>query len=150
MTARIAIVDAGSFILPYDFQLVKALAGRGEGVDFYGSTTRYNAAFLDAMRHLPGVVVHARSISSSVASRIRGAWAYLGLLATLLWNTRRYAIVNLQFSGFWPAHRLETSVLEGGGTGGFRDCDIQRCHRHRVTNASPEAAVEIDRSEHAA
>jgi len=71
LTARIAIVDAGSFILPYDFQLVKALAGRDEGVDFYGSTTRYNAEFLDAHAASAWVVVHARSISSSVASRIR-------------------------------------------------------------------------------
>ena len=103
MTARLAIVDPGSFVLPYDYQLVKALAARGDGVDFYGSATRYNAQFLDAMRQLPGVAVHVRAISGSVASRGRGAWAYLGLLALLLWNARRYATVNLQFSGFWPA-----------------------------------------------
>ena len=100
--ARIAVVDPGSFILPYDYQLVKALAARGDGVDFYGSTTRYNAAFLEAMRQLPGVTVHARAISGSVAARWRGTWAYLGLLAALLRHARRYATVNLQFSGFWP------------------------------------------------
>ena len=103
MAERIAIVDPGSFILPYDYQLVKALAERGEGVDFYGSTTRYNGEFLDAMRQLRGVTVHARAVSSSVAARWRGALAYAGLLAALLWHSRRCAIVNLQFSGFWPA-----------------------------------------------
>jgi hypothetical protein len=81
---------------------VKALAERGDGVDFYGSTTRYNGEFLEAMRRLPGVQVRARAISSSVAARWRGAWAYVSLLATLLWSARRYATVNLQFSGFWP------------------------------------------------
>lgn len=103
MTERIAIVDPGSFVLPYGYQLVRALAGRGDTVDFYGSTTRYNGEFLDAMRQLPGVAVRAHAISSSVAARWRGALAYAGLLIRLLWNARRCTIVNLQFSGFWPA-----------------------------------------------
>ncbi|MBC7992657.1 MAG: glycosyltransferase [Rhizobacter sp.] len=111
MTDRIAIVDPGSFILPYDFQLVKALAERGQGVDFYGSTTRYNGEFLEAMRALPGVVVRARAISSTVTSRWRGAVAYVMQLATLLWHARRYDTVNLQFSGFWPVEWLVLALL---------------------------------------
>ena len=111
LAERIAIVDPGSFILPYDYQLVKALAERGEGVDFYGSTTRYNGEFLDAMRQLRGVTVRVRGISSSVAARWQGAWAYVSLLALLLWNARRYATVNLQFSGFWPAEVLVFGLL---------------------------------------
>lgn len=103
---RIAIVDPGSFVLPYDFHLVKALAANGRTVDFYGSTTRYNGEFLDAMRALPGVWVVARAISSSVAPRWRGALAYAMQLLSLLWHARRYDIVNLQFSGFWPAEVL--------------------------------------------
>ena len=111
LATRIAIIDPGSFVLPYDYQLVKALAERGDGVDFYGSTTRYNGEFLDAMRRLPGVQVQARAISSSVAARWRGAWAYVRLLATLLWNARRYVTVNLQFSGFWPVELLVFALL---------------------------------------
>lgn len=111
MSSCIAIVDPGSFILPYDFQLVKALAEQGGLVDFYGSKTRYNAEFLEAMPHLPGVNVRAGSISSTVASRWRGALAYVGLLTTLLWNARRYVTVNLQFSGFWPAEWLVFLLL---------------------------------------
>ena len=106
MAERIAIVDPGSFVLPYDFHLVRALAGRGQAVDFYGSTTRYNGEFLDAMRQVPGVTVQARAISSSVVSRWRGALAYGLQLLTLLLNARRYALVNLQFSGFWPVEWL--------------------------------------------
>jgi glycosyltransferase involved in cell wall biosynthesis len=111
LAAGIAVVDPGSFVLPYDYQLVKALAECGDGVDFYGSTTRYNGEFLEAMRSLPGVQVRARGISSSVAARWRGAWAYVSLLATLLWNARRYATVNLQFSGFWPVELLIFGLL---------------------------------------
>lgn len=111
MTDRIAIVDPGSFILPYDFQLVKALAESGQGVDFYGSTTRYNGEFLDAMQSLPGVRVHSRAISSSVTRRWQGAFAYLMQLTTLLRHARSYATVNLQFSGFWPAEWLVFGLL---------------------------------------
>lgn len=103
VAGTVAVVDAGSFILPYDFQLVQALAGSGRKVDFYASTTRYNQEFIDAMRGLPNVAVHEHAISQTVTSRARGALAYLRLLAQLLWNARRYSVVNLQFSGFWPA-----------------------------------------------
>ncbi|HEY9068148.1 MAG TPA: glycosyltransferase [Burkholderiaceae bacterium] len=108
---NLAVVDPGSFVLPYDYQLVRALAARGDRVDFYGSTTRYNGDFLSAMTALRGVAVRSRAISSSVAPRWRGAFAYLLLLAALLWNARRYAIVNLQFSGFWPAEWLVMALL---------------------------------------
>ena len=108
---RIAVVDPGSFVLPYDYQLVKSLARRGQGVDFYGSRTRYNAEFLEAMPALPGVMVRAANISSTVAPRWRGALAYVGLLLKLVWNSRRYSAVNLQFSGFWPAEWLVMRLL---------------------------------------
>jgi glycosyltransferase involved in cell wall biosynthesis len=108
---RVAIVDPGSFILPYDFHLMKRLVARGHAVDFYGSQTRYNEEFLDAMRKLPGVQVHAARISSTVASRWRGALAYVGLLLRLLRHAGRYDTVNLQFSGFWPAEWLVMAVL---------------------------------------
>lgn len=113
MTRRIAIVDPGSFVLPYDFHLVKALAANGRPVDFYGSTTRYNGDFLEAMRALPGVQVVARAISSSVASRLGGALAYALQLATVLLRAGRYGTVNLQFSGFWPLEWLVFALLRG-------------------------------------
>lgn len=113
MNTRVAVVDPGSFVLPYDYQLVKRLARRGQGVDFYGSRTRYNAEFLAAMPALSGVSVHAAGISSTVAPRWRGALAYVGLLAKLLWNSSRYSAVNLQFSGFWPAEWLVMRLLAG-------------------------------------
>lgn len=110
---RIAIVDPGSFVLPYDFHLVKALAANGRPVDFYGSTTRYNGEFLEAMRMLPGVQVVARAISSSVATRLGGALAYARQLATVLLRSRRYGTVNLQFIGFWPLEWLVFALMRG-------------------------------------
>lgn len=99
MTKRIAIVDAGSFVLPYDYQLVMALVRRGLAVDFYGSRTRYNGEFLEALKHAKGVSVDAPAISGSVVPRWKGLLAYIGLLMRLLWNGRRYESVNLQFIG---------------------------------------------------
>lgn len=107
MSAAVAIVDGGSFVLPYDYQLVKALAGRGATVHFYGSRTRYNGEFLDAMRELPGVSVIAHGVSGTVSPRWRGLLAYAGLLARLAWRSRRCTTVNLQFSVWWP---LEIAV----------------------------------------
>lgn len=111
MTQHIAIVDPGSFVLPYDYQLVQALAARGDEVHFFGSITRFNGEFLDAMRGLRGVTVHARAISSSVASRMRGALAYAAQLLALLWHARRYGVVNLQFSGAWWAEWVVFGLL---------------------------------------
>jgi glycosyltransferase involved in cell wall biosynthesis len=102
LTTRIAIIDPGSFVLPYDYQLVRALSEHGHDVDFYGSLTRYNQQFLDAMRRVPSVSVRARAISSSVASPLWSALAFVALMFALLRNARRYDLVNLQFSGFWP------------------------------------------------
>ncbi|MBX3625510.1 MAG: glycosyltransferase [Rhizobacter sp.] len=111
MSGRIAIVDPGSFVLPYDFHLVKALAANGRPVDFYGSTTRYNGEFLEAMRSLPSVQVVERAISSSVASRLGGALAYALQLGTVLLRAGRYGTVNLQFSGFWPLEWLVFALM---------------------------------------
>ncbi len=111
MSRRIAIVDPGSFLLPYDFHLVRALAASGRPVDFYGSTTRYNGEFLDAMRGLPGVQVVARAISGTVASRLAGACAYALQLMNVLLGATRYGTVNLQFSAAWPLEWLVFGLL---------------------------------------
>lgn len=100
--SRFAIVDGSSSVLPYDYQLARALAAQGARIDFFGSTTRYNGELLDAMRALPGVAVHARAISGTVAPRWRGAAAYLALLWRLWRERSGYEAVNLQFSILWP------------------------------------------------
>ena len=99
---RFAIVDGSSSVLPYDHQLAGALAAQGARIDFFGSTTRYNGELLDAMRSLPGVAVDARAISGTVASRWRGAAAYLALLWRLWREQGAYDAINLQFSILWP------------------------------------------------
>jgi glycosyltransferase involved in cell wall biosynthesis len=99
---KVALVDGGSFVLPYDYQLVAALASRGVEVDVLASRTRYNGEFLAALRGLAGVSVRDRAISRTVAPRWRGALAYLALLVDLWRRGDDYDVVNLQFSIFWP------------------------------------------------
>ena len=111
---KVAIVDGGSFVLPYDHQLAERLAAQGIEVGFFGSATRYNGEFIAAMAELPGAVVQTRAVSSTVASsRRRGAIAYLALLAALWRERKRYDAIDLQFgvSGlaelpFWAALAL--------------------------------------------
>jgi hypothetical protein len=111
LSDSIAILDGGSFVLPYDYQLVRALAARGAAVEFYGSRTRYNGEFLEAMRQLGGVTVHERGVSGTVSSRWRGLAAYIGLLVTLLWRSRRHRLVDVQFSAWWPGDLLVLALL---------------------------------------
>jgi glycosyltransferase involved in cell wall biosynthesis len=99
---RIAILDGGSFVLPYDYELARAMAEQGIAVDFHGSRTRYNGIFLEAMRRLPAATVHDRAISGTVAPRWRGAIAYFRLLLGLWRRRGRYDAINLQFSAVWP------------------------------------------------
>jgi glycosyltransferase involved in cell wall biosynthesis len=99
---RIAILDGGSFALPYDHELIGALTRQGAAVDFYASRTRYNAHFLEALRAMPGVRVVARAVSRTAAPRWRGALNYLLLLGELWRERRGLDVVNLQFSVLWP------------------------------------------------
>jgi len=71
----VALVDGGSFVLPYDYQIVAALAAQGIAVDVFASRTRYNGELLEALRALAGVTVRDRAISGTVASRWRGGLA---------------------------------------------------------------------------
>ena len=108
-----AIVDGGSFVLAYDHQIASAFAARGVPVDFFGSRTTYNGEFLAAMRALPGVLVHERDVSGSVASRPRGVWAYAALLFEVWRRRREYDAVNLQFSVLWPLELPWLWLLRG-------------------------------------
>ncbi len=99
---RVALVDGGSFVLPYDHGLALGLVRRGWQVTFFGSRTRYNSAFLEALRASPGVEVVDRDVSGTVASRVAGAVAYAGLLAGLWRRRREFSAINLQFSALWP------------------------------------------------
>jgi hypothetical protein len=108
MQPRVAIVDGASFVLPYDQGLASGLARRGWQVAFFGSRTRYNENFLDALRSEPGVQVQAEAVSGTVSPRWRGLWAYAWLWAGVWRQRRQLDAVNLQFSVLWP---LELPLL---------------------------------------
>jgi glycosyltransferase involved in cell wall biosynthesis len=99
--SSLAIVDVGSFVLPYDFHLVSALAKRGCRVMFFASETRFNPEFLDALRSLPGVEVVSRPVSRSVSGRGKAGWSYLRLLWNVWCRRDEYDAVSLQFVGRW-------------------------------------------------
>ncbi|MDQ6685556.1 MAG: glycosyltransferase [Pseudomonadota bacterium] len=99
---RVALVDGGSFVLPYDYELARLLGGQGIDVDFHGSLSRYNAPFLAAIAGLSGARVFAHAVSRTVAPRWRGIVAYSRMWFGVLRARRRYSAVNLQFSAWWP------------------------------------------------
>ena len=98
---RVAIVDGGSFVLAYDHALAETLAAAGIAVEFHGSRTRYNGEFLEAMKRVPGVTVHERALSRTVASRAKGVLGYLALWLGLWRRRRELDAINLQFSAAW-------------------------------------------------
>jgi glycosyltransferase involved in cell wall biosynthesis len=99
---RVALVDGGSFVLPYDYQVAEVLSAQGVAVDFHGSRTRYNGVFIEAMRKLPGATVFDRAISRTVAPRWKGVLAYLALWLGVWRRRHGYDAINLQFSALWP------------------------------------------------
>ncbi|MCE9659501.1 MAG: glycosyltransferase [Burkholderiales bacterium] len=99
---RVALIDGGSFVLTYDYQLAETLAAQGVAVEFHGSRTRYNGEFLEAMRRLPGVTVRDRALSRTVAPRWKGALGYLALWCGLWLRRAHFDAFNLQFSASWP------------------------------------------------
>ena len=98
---RVALVDGGSFVIAYDYQLAETLAAQGVEVDFYGSRTRYNGEFLEAMRKLVGVRVHDSAMSRTVAPRWLGALRYLTLWLRIWLRRASFDAINLQFSASW-------------------------------------------------
>jgi glycosyltransferase involved in cell wall biosynthesis len=98
MLPHIAVVDVGSFVLPYVHGVVNALAERGHRVTVYASRTRYNPEFLGALRDRPGVEVVDAAVSSSVSSRWRGMVETFRLLAALWQRRREHDTINLQFN----------------------------------------------------
>lgn len=98
----IAVVDGGSFVLPYDHGLVGGLVRQGHAVSVFASRTRYNAEFLDDLRLTAGVTVVDRAVSGSVSPRGRGLMAYASLLRALWQQRRTFDTINLQFSVLWP------------------------------------------------
>lgn len=93
-----AVVDGASFVLPYDVQLVTALAEAGADVDLYASETRYNGALLAHLGTCNGVAVEMAAVSRTAARRWRGVLNYLTLWWRLWRRRRRYAVINLQFA----------------------------------------------------
>jgi len=94
----IAIVDAGSFVLPFDYGLIAALADMGVTIDFYCSRTRYNFEFVTALRSISNCRAHVYDVSSTVTSRATGAANYYKMLKDVRARAHSYAAIVLQYS----------------------------------------------------
>ena len=100
---RVALVDGGSFVLPYDYQLAATLAGAGHRgrVPRLAHPLQRRAARGDAPPARrdgarPGALEHRRAALARARSATwRSGWACGG-------GRRRFDAVNLQFSAGWP------------------------------------------------
>lgn len=112
MTKTVALVDGGSFVLPYDFHVVEALSEAGFEVHYRGSRSAFNGNFLEAMDHLPNVGTVVGDISSSVArGRVAALLAYLRLLLRLCREARRFDVIAYQFAPAWPFDLIAVALL---------------------------------------
>ncbi len=102
---RIALVDPGSFVLPYVSEFARALVGEGHEVAIYCSETKYNFDFLEALQeHFPDSVEVisfkiSRSRSPSIFSSL---FEYIRLGTSLIKRRKEFDIVLHQFSIFLP------------------------------------------------
>jgi glycosyltransferase involved in cell wall biosynthesis len=99
---RMALVDFGSHVIFYDYYLAKGLLELGHQVVYFGSETKFNNEYLEALRNEQGCSVISKPVSRSVSSRLRGIGAYISLVRYIWRNRKDYDRVNLQFCTIWP------------------------------------------------
>lgn len=99
---RMALVDFGSHVVVYDYYLAKNLIELGHEVIYFGSETKFNNEYLEALHNEKGCSVVSKPISRSVSSRWRGLCAYLSLVWNIWHRRNEYDRVNLQFCTLWP------------------------------------------------
>lgn len=99
---RMALVDFGSHVVFYDYYLAKGLIDIGHKVVYFGSETKFNSEYLEALRNERGCSVLSKPVSRSVSSRRRGLFAYFSLIWSIWHRRDEYDRVNLQFCMLWP------------------------------------------------
>ena len=92
---KIAFIDPGSFVLPYDRCFMNAIIEEVD-IDFFYSKTKYSLEQLDYLDSR--INCHEYSISGSVASPIKGLANYLLLLFELVKKKQRYRYVHFNWS----------------------------------------------------
>lgn len=126
---RIAVVDPASFVLPFDYYLIKALVAEGISIDFFCSRTAANIELVDYLRHARDVTVFDYGVSSTVAGRLTGVINYLRMCLGIVRRSRSYDAVILQYSilpalellAYWPVRKkLWLQIHEVSGLAGRR------------------------------
>ncbi len=95
--SKLAVVDATSRSLPYDYWYVRSLQQYFD-VDVYVSKQSANTEYLAELASLSNVNL----IFTGMARKYPAAsvWRYLRMIARFVWNTDRYSAVNIQWSVF--------------------------------------------------
>ena len=95
----LAIIDAGSFSLPYDYYYIEELSKQGYTIDFYCSDTKYNNNLLIQLQSNKNVYIKSYKISSSVNNSFGSIMQYLKLLKDLMFNYSKYSYIHFMWLG---------------------------------------------------
>lgn len=108
----IALVDGGSFVVPYDFELLTALEEGGAHLSYFCSNTRFNEDYLDSIKGGKKRTVVSRDISSSTGRNIFvRSINYVLLLIGILRKSSQFDIIILEFPALWLADLIFVAVL---------------------------------------
>lgn len=109
MKDKIAIIDPGSFILPYDYFYISELSKMYD-IDFYCSYTNINEIYIEKLRENSKVTIYVKSIYTNKnlkkMSKILGFINYISLLLSIIKNIRDYRYVHFMWSIFPPLETL--------------------------------------------
>jgi len=100
MNKHIAIVDIGSFTLPYDYYYINELVKQGYKIDFYCSNTKYNGKYINKLRNI-GVNLYKYNISSTIADKWTSFKEYIKFMIHLIKNYRKYKRIHFMWVGLW-------------------------------------------------
>ena len=95
----LAIIDIGSFSLPYDFYYINELSKQGYQVDFYCSNTKFNNEFFDQIKLNDNITLKLYDISTSVNNKFSSMLEYLRFLKDLLINYKNYQYIHFMWLG---------------------------------------------------
>lgn len=95
---KLALIDGGSFVMPYNYYLIKSLRADGIDVHYFGSETSFNGEYIDALRNLEGLTITLDKVSSTAGgNKIVRLWRYCELLRKVLCQSNTFDLVVMEF-----------------------------------------------------
>lgn len=97
MKKKIAIIDPSSYALPYDFFYIESLS-RNYSIDFFCSSTRYNAEYICKIKKLRNVNVKVYDVSG--VGKIYGLYQLMKMYFYIYLSRCEYKYINFQWTIF--------------------------------------------------